>query len=73
MVIFLLMNIPLTESDKISQAWLKTAYYISLGSASLLGGMLVAIVLMLYSTVTDIIHIIGVGNSDHPLIDEDDK
>lgn len=73
MVIFLLMNIPITESDKMTENSLKVAYYLTLGGASLLGGMQVAVVLMLYGTVTDIIHIVGFRTQDHPLIAKDDE
>lgn len=70
MIAFLLLNIPVTESKEIPIAYFTVIYYVSIALASLLSGGLIAVVLMLYGTVHNIIQIVGLGRSDHPLIFE---
>jgi|GEM_PF-1417774 len=67
-VFLLVLNIPLEESDKFSATWYSTAYYVVLIGSSLLGGLLITAVLMLYDTVRDIIQIFGLKDDDHPLL-----
>ncbi len=75
LISFQLLNLPITESDEVSPDWFGTLYYISLSVTSILSAALIVVVLMLYSTVVNIIKIIGLGITDHPLIavDEDEK
>lgn len=71
---FLLLNLPITESDTVPETWFSTIYYITLGISSLLSSALIVVVLMLYNTVVNIIKIVGLGVKDHPLaIIEDDE
>ncbi|APQ18164.1 hypothetical protein [Maribacter hydrothermalis] len=73
-ITFLLFNLPITESDNVPNNWFNILYYISLGISSLLSASLIVVVLMLYNTVVNIIKIIGLGMTDHPLaINEDEK
>ncbi|HDZ13438.1 MAG TPA: hypothetical protein ENH60_00890, partial [Pricia sp.] len=69
---FLLLNLPITESDTVPENWFATVYYVSLGISSVLSAALIVVVLMLYNTVVNIIKIVGLGMKDHPLADYDD-
>lgn len=62
-LVYLILNVPLAESDSSGGAketanW-STIYYSTLGLSSLLGGALIAIVLMLYNTVRDLIPLLS--------------
>jgi hypothetical protein len=65
----LLLNVPLDESSKMSGTLEAVTYYGALGLSALLGGALVAIVLMIYNTVTDMIDVLALDREDHPLYD----
>lgn len=69
MLIFLILNIPIVESEEIPTQWFYRLYLISLGAASLIGGFLITVVLMLYNTVLDMIVIFGIRPEEHPLIE----
>lgn len=61
-LIYLLLNVPLGESEAATGSagpWYAVFYYATLVFASLLGGALIAIALMLYNTVRDIIRAIS--------------
>ena len=73
MIIFQLFNIPIAEADNVPRSWFTIIYYSSLGLSALLSGGLISVVLMLYSTVSSIIKIVGLGISDHPLVFSEDK
>ena len=73
MIVFQVLNIPITESDDVPSSWYSTIYYISLGLSSILSGALISVVLMLYNAVTSIIKIVGLGLSDHPLVFKEDQ
>ncbi len=75
LVLFQLFNIPITEAENVPVSWFSTIYWATLLSSSLISGMLVTVILLLYSTVTNIIMIVGLGE-DHPLVSSnkvDDK
>ncbi len=72
LVLFQLFNIPITESDAVPTAWYAIIYWISLGTSSILSGFMVTVILLLYTTVDNIISIIGMHIDDHPLIDQAD-
>lgn len=72
MIVFQILNIPITEADNVPNTWYSMIYYISLGISSILSGALISVVLMLYNAVTSIIKIVGLGLSDHPLIYQED-
>ncbi|WP_010182375.1 hypothetical protein [Aquimarina agarilytica] len=73
MLVFQLLNIPITESESVPNSWFKIVYYISLISASILSGSLISVVIMLYTAVRNIITIVGLGKEDHPLIHTNEK
>ena len=61
-LIYLLLNIPLTEAEKAEEStgpWFARLYYATLVVSSLLAGALISIALMLFNTVKDIIHALG--------------
>jgi hypothetical protein len=75
MICFQLFNLPITEADDVPSTWYATIYYITLGMSAILSGALISVVIMLYNAVVNIIKIVGLGITDHPLIysDDDDK
>lgn len=56
---YLLLNIPITESDEASLEWFTYIYYATSGMASILGGLFITIVLLLYNTVRDMINFLN--------------
>lgn len=61
-LLYLLLNVPIGESDKAAEqpdTWFAALYYTTIALASLLGGALIALVLMLYNAVRDIIRAVG--------------
>lgn len=61
-LLYLLLNIPLSEADKPQESpgpWFARIYYATLVISSLLAGALISIALMLYNTVRDVIHVLG--------------
>ena len=71
LILFQLFNIPVTEADNIPTSWFDFIYWSILIFSSILSGMMITVILMLYSTVSNIIHIVGLGD-DHPLISKDE-
>ena len=71
-ITFLMLNLPIRESEGVGSTWYDTIYYVSLGMASLLGGGFIAVVMMLYGTITNVILIVGLNIKDHPLISKED-
>jgi len=71
-IMFQLFNIPIIEADNVPPNWYKFIYWASLVISSLLSGFMVVVVLMLYNTVHNIILIVGLGKTDHPMLDMDD-
>ncbi|MGA8855513.1 MAG: hypothetical protein WB492_15180 [Christiangramia sp.] len=70
LIMFQLFNIPIIEADNVPLSWYSTVYWTSLTSSSILSGMMITVVLMLYTTLKNIIHIVGLNN-DHHLISDD--
>lgn len=56
-LIYLLLNIPLEQSDPKTDTsdWLTSFYYATLVVASILGGAVITVILMLYNTIKDMI------------------
>lgn len=67
LISFLLLNLPITESNNVPTNWFNFIYYTSLAISSILSAGLIVVVLMLYSTIVNVIEIIGLHNQDHPL------
>ncbi len=70
LIMFQLFNIPITKADNVPLEWYSSVYWASLVLSSILSGMMITVVLMLYQTITNIIHIVGLKN-DHRLISEE--
>lgn len=69
MVFLLFLVVPLTESGNAPATFYQIYYYAVLAGSAVQGGLVVTIVLMLYTTVRDMIVIFGFGDEDHPLVD----
>ncbi len=74
-LLLLALTIPIgQQTTPLSSEWYMTAYYAILILSSLLGGMLVSVVLMLYGTIRDLIEVIGLERKDSPILfSEDDS
>ena len=68
LLLFLVFNLPVTESENVPANWFSTIYYTALFFSALISSALIVVVLMLYSAVVSIIKIVGLGISDHPLL-----
>ena len=71
-ITFLMLNLPISESEGVDRSWYESIYYVTLGMASLLGGGFIAVVMMLYGTITNVILIVGLNIKDHPLISKEE-
>lgn len=69
LILFQLLNIPVTESDSVPTRYYRIIYWASLLISSIISGAMVIVILMLYNTITNIIFIVGLGKS-HDLIEE---
>jgi hypothetical protein len=72
LISFQLLNIPIAETESVPTSWYNIIYWITLLTSSLLSGIMVAVILMLYKTIHNIIIIVGL-REEHPLIDDDDE
>lgn len=71
-VTFLFLNLPITESKEVPTSWYSIVYYTSLAMASILGGGFIAVVTMLYGTISNVIAIVGFKQTDHPLVENEE-
>lgn len=70
-ITFLLLNLPITETENVPASWYSTIYYVSLGISAILGGGFISVITMLYGTIVNVIEIIGFKKTDHPLVDNE--
>lgn len=71
--LFLVMHcIPVTKSDTVPGWLYPTVYYSILTIAAVLGGALVAVVVMLYTLLAEVIHALGLGEGKM-LVDEEQE
>lgn len=61
---YLLLNVPIQETDSGTLAWFHFLYYAALIVSSLLAGAVITVVLMLYNAVRNIINAIGPKKED---------
>lgn len=61
LIFFQLFNIPIAESDNVPTSFYKIVYWTAIFISSFVSGLMVAVILMLYSTVQNIIRIVGLG------------
>lgn len=71
LILFQFFNIPIVESENVPTSWFTAIYWATLGSTSIISGMMITVILMLYNAVTNLISIIGLGQ-DHPLLSKED-
>lgn len=67
LIFYQLFNFPILESDNVPIQWFSTIYWVTLIVTSLLSGLMITVILMLYNTVKSLIAIIGL-NQDHELL-----
>lgn len=73
LISFLLFNLPITESENVPSNWFNLIYYITMGVSSILSAALIVVVLMLYNTVVNMIKILGLKITDHPLLVQEEE
>lgn len=71
LILFQFFNIPIMESDNVPTSWFDIIYWATLASTSIISGMMITVILMLYTAVTNLIAIIGLGE-DHPMISKEE-
>ncbi len=67
LILFQFFNIPIMESDSVPTSWFDIIYWSTLVFTSIISGMMITVILMLYNALTNLISIIGLGN-DHPML-----
>jgi hypothetical protein len=72
-LVYLLLNIPITESDKQLMQWYTAIYYATLTFSALLGGAFITIVLLLYNTIRDMIGMLDPENTHSMRHTEDEE
>lgn len=72
-VFLLLLNLPLEQADKVPVSFFDVMYYVSVSVSAALGGAVVAIVLMLYHTVREMIRVVGPGEESTLIADEEEE
>lgn len=66
----LLISVPLAESADIPSSWYRIVYYLTLVYGAALGGALIAVVLLLYNAITDLISVMQPGEESE-LVEEE--
>ncbi|QHI36480.1 hypothetical protein IMCC3317_18430 [Kordia antarctica] len=73
LILFQFFNMPIMESDQVPTSWFNSIYWLTLIFTSIISGMMITVILMLYTAVTNIISIIGLGEDHDMLYTEDDE
>lgn len=71
LILFQFFNIPIMESDNVPTRWFDIIYWTTLGFSSIISGMMITVVLMLYNAVTNLIAIIGL-DEDHAILSKEE-
>ncbi|HMB91840.1 MAG TPA: hypothetical protein VKP65_13390, partial [Rhodothermales bacterium] len=58
-ITLLLHTIPLEQTESVPSTWYDVIYYVLLGTTAMLGGFMTTIILMLYRTVSQLIHVVS--------------
>ena len=69
-VLLVVIVVPVNDASPIPEGWFSGIYYAVAVTAALLGGGLVAVMLLLYAAIRDLILVLGPGDKN-PLVDED--
>lgn len=72
LIFFQLFNIPVTESDSVPTSYFAFFYWTAIFVSSFVSGLMVAVILMLYGTVQNIIRIVGL-DEDLDLISNEEE
>ncbi len=72
LILFQFFNIPLVESENVPLSWYEIIYWTTLFLSSVICGMTVTLVLMLFTTVSSMISIIGM-DKDHDLVTDKER
>jgi glycerol uptake facilitator-like aquaporin len=72
-LVYLLLNVPIQETDSGTGEWFHILYYATLVVSSILAGAIITIILMLYNTVRDIIHAIGHPENESRIIHTEEE
>ncbi|MGB0178120.1 MAG: hypothetical protein ACPF9D_13210 [Owenweeksia sp.] len=73
MLLFLLLNFPISNSDDLGNQYYQVAYYISLGASSLVGGMMIFVIVLLYQTIVDLANLLGGSEEVDYLLEKDEE
>jgi len=68
LILFQFFNIPILESNEVPTSWYDVVYWVTLFTTSVISGMMIVVILMLYNSVTTMISIVGLG-ADHDFLD----
>lgn len=72
-IVFLLLNFPLSEANSLSEGLFQILYYTTLAFISFIGGLIVTVILMLYNTVSDLIKVVEVLDSEEASDEEKEE
>ena len=61
LILFQFFNMPIMESEQVPTSWFNIIYWLTLIFTSIISGMIITVILMLYTAVTNIIAIVGLG------------
>lgn len=70
---YLLLNVPVQETDSGTLRWFYFLYYAALFISSLLAGAVITVVLMLYNAVLHIIDAVGPEKENQPIRTKEDE
>lgn len=70
--VLLLLVVPIESSERVSGRGYAVVYYVVLGATSLLGGLIVAIMLMLYNAILGLVHLVHPEEDSFLVPDEPD-
>lgn len=73
LVLLIILNVPLQKTETVPGWWYSGVYYTIIGSSAVLGGLLIAIVLMLYETIRGMTLLLGQGTSPFRKVEEEEE
>ncbi|EDP97933.1 hypothetical protein U8527_18240 [Kordia algicida OT-1] len=73
LMLFQFFNMPIIESDEVPTSWFSIIYWLNIIFSSIISGMMITVILMLYRAVTNIIAIVGLDEDRNMLYTEDDE
>ena len=72
-VLLVALVVPFGENIEVPAGWYTTIYYIVTVCSALLGGVLVAVMIMLYTAVRDLIGVVQPGEAGNRLLTDDEE